>query len=261
VRPMASPDRVAALVEPFVRRPDRAAVVTDFDGTLAPIVADPAAARPLPEVPDLLRRLAARFARVGVVSGRPAAFLLEHLGAGGVTLRGIYGLEAVDGDGGVVANADAASWAPVVAAVAERGRSEAPPGVTIEPKGLSVTLHYRGTPAAADDARAWAEGEAARTGLVVHAARRSYELRPPVSLDKGTVVEELGAGLDAVCFAGDDVGDLAAFDALDRLAGRGARALRVGVRSTEAPDELLARADIVVDGPEGAVALLGRLVG
>src|SRR5439155_16841390 len=57
VRPMASPDRVAALVEPFVRRPDRAAVVTDFDGTLAPIVADPAAARPLPEVPDLLRRL------------------------------------------------------------------------------------------------------------------------------------------------------------------------------------------------------------
>ena len=73
------------------------------------------------------------------------------------------------------------------------------------------------------------------------------------------MVEELGAGLDAVCFAGDDVGDLAAFDALDRLAGRGVCVLRVGVRSTEAPDELLARADLVVNGPEGAVALLERL--
>src|SRR5213593_3954017 len=60
VRPMASPDRMAASLEPFVRRPHRAAVVTDFDGTLAPIVADPAAARPLAAVPDLLRRLAAR---------------------------------------------------------------------------------------------------------------------------------------------------------------------------------------------------------
>src|SRR5213596_722348 len=90
VRPMASPDRVAAVLEPFVRRPERAAVVTDFDGTLAPIVTDPAAARPLAVVPDLLRRLAARFARVAVVSGRPAAFLLDHLGAGGVSLHGIY---------------------------------------------------------------------------------------------------------------------------------------------------------------------------
>ena len=259
MRPMASPDRVAALLEPFARRPERAAVVTDFDGTLAPIVEDPAAARPLAGVRDLLRRLAARFARVGVVSGRPAAFLLDHLGVDGLTLRGIYGLESVDGHGRVVANADAAAWASVVATVADRGRVDAPPGVMVEPKGLSVTLHYRGAPNAEDDARAWAEAEAARSGLVVHAARRSYELRPPLSLDKGTVVEEWGTGLDAVCFAGDDVGDLAAFDALDRLAARGACALRIGVRSPEAPRELLARADVVVDGPEGAVALLERL--
>ena len=260
MRPMASPDRVAAVLEPFVRRPERAAVVTDFDGTLAPIVTDPAAARPLAVVPDLLRRLAARFARVAVVSGRPAAFLLDHLGAGGVSLHGIYGLEAFDRDGRVVANADAASWEPVVADVAERTRLRAPAGVTVEPKGLSLTLHFRGSPSADNEARAWVEAEAARTGLVVHAGRRSYELRPPVPLDKGTVVEGLGAGLDAVCFAGDDVGDLAAFDALDRLARRGACALRVGVRSAEAPDELLERADIVVEGPEGAVALLERLV-
>src|SRR5213592_2509000 len=108
---------MAASLEPFVRRPHRAAVVTDFDGTLAPIVADPAAARPLPALPDLLRRLAARFARVGVVSGRPAAFLLEHLGCDGVMLRGIYGLEAVDGDGRVVAASGTMAWLPVIAEV------------------------------------------------------------------------------------------------------------------------------------------------
>ena len=63
--------------------------------------------------------------------------------------------------------------------------------------------------------------------------------------------------------AGDDHGDLAAFDALDELIALGEidDAVRVGVHSDEAPPELLAaRADIVVDGPEALVGLLDDLV-
>ena len=89
----------------------------------------------------------------------------------------------------------------------------------------------------------------------------AVELRPPVPVDKGTVVEELCAGLEAAAFAGDDAGDLAAFDALDRLQrdGRLAHAVRIGVRSAEAPPELMARADVAVDGPAGLAALLAEL--
>ena len=103
------------------------------------------------------------------------------------------------------------------------------------------------------------DAEARRTGLVVHPGRLCFELRPPIERDKGSVVRELAAGLDAACFLGDDEGDLAAFDALDALEGDGLFALRVGVRSAEAPAALLERADVQVAGPTGVMELLERL--
>ena len=72
-------------------------------------------------------------------------------------------------------------------------------------------------------------------------AKMAAELRPPVPMDKGDVVEELCAGLEAAAFAGDDAGDLAAFAALDRLqaAGRLPAAVRIAVRLRRGPAELL----------------------
>jgi trehalose 6-phosphate phosphatase len=105
-----------------------------------------------------------------------------------------------------------------------------------------------------------ADEEAERSELVVGEGRQSLELRPPLPTSKGTVVAEAAAGLEAACFLGDDHGDLTAFDALDELAESGATTLRVGVRSEEAPEELLDRADLVVDGPEQVVELLRSLV-
>ena len=89
----------------------------------------------------------------------------------------------------------------------------------------------------------------------------SVELHPPIAADKGTALEALAGGFGAVCFVGDDRGDLPAYDALDRMAARGVHALRVAVASDEAPAELLARADLVLDGPPAVVALLRRLAG
>jgi trehalose 6-phosphate phosphatase len=75
------------------------------------------------------------------------------------------------------------------------------------------------------------------------------------------VVEQLCEGLASAAFAGDDAGDLPAFDALDRLeaTGRLERGVRIGVTSAEGPPELLARADLQVDGPVGLAALLADL--
>jgi trehalose 6-phosphate phosphatase len=136
----------------------------------------------------------------------------------------------------------------------------APPGVIVERKGLAMTLHVRTAPEHHDWARSWATAASHETGLTLHVARMSYELRPPVKVDKGSVVAELIEGMQAACFLGDDLGDLPAFDALDRAEAEGVTVVRVGVQSEEAPTELLARADIIVDGPAGSVALLRRLL-
>lgn len=249
---MAGPDVLA----PFLAAPARSAVLTDFDGTLAPVVDDPWAAVALPGTADVLRALTARYAVVAVISGRPVSFLLDRLGPG-VRLSGLYGLEEVGDDGRVVIAAEAKPWAHVIEGAAARAIVEL--GSIVEPKGLSLTLHFRTSPEREDEVRVWAAAESGRSGLLVRVAKASVELHPPVAADKGTVVAVVARDLESACFLGDDVGDLPAFDALDRLAAGGVHAVRVGVRTEEAPPELLERADLVVDGPEGALAVLRHL--
>jgi trehalose 6-phosphate phosphatase len=234
-------------------------VFSDFDGTLSAIVDDPASARPLAGAADALGALALRYARVGVISGRPGAFLAEHLGDRGVALTGLYGLEVVTADG-VTPVPGAGVWRPVVEEVAARAETELPPALGVERKGLSMAVHYRVAPGYGGLARRWVEEAAARTGLAVHPARMSYELRPPLPHDKGLVLAGLAGGLTHVMFVGDDRGDLEAFDTLDRMAAdAGVVVARVAVRSPESPAELLDRADAVIDGPEGVVSLFRDL--
>ncbi len=252
-------------LEAFRAAPERAAVITDFDGTLAPIVDDPAAAVAFPGVVDALHQLAQRYGCVAVVSGRPVQFLRDRLElderpVSGLVVSGLYGLERLDGEGHSV-HPEARAWQPAVDETAERAEAAAPPGVGVERKGLSVTLHVRNAPQLADWARSWAHESAAATGLAMHAGRMSWELRPPLAVDKGTVVADLIADMQAACFLGDDVGDLSAFDALDRMAARaGTAVVRVGVRSEEAPPELIERADVLVDGPDGSLDFLRQLL-
>jgi trehalose 6-phosphate phosphatase len=86
------------------------------------------------------------------------------------------------------------------------------------------------------------------------------ELLPPIHADKGTVIRKWAAPLRSVCYLGDDLGDLAAFHALDQLATRGISTARIAVRSDEAPAELLQAADVIIDAPEGAAGLLRTLL-
>lgn len=246
---------------PLRARPAAAAVFCDFDGTLAPIVPDPADARPLPGVRRLLEALAVTFGLMAVVSGRPAAFLREMLDEpAGVRLVGLYGMEEVGEDGRVVVPEEVAAWRPVVAAVTEQAAASAPPGMWVEPKGLAVTLHWRGHPELEGWAEAFAADQRRRTGLAAQPGRMAVELRPPVATDKGTVVARLARGHAAVAFFGDDLGDLAAFEALDDLAARGVAVARVAVADEETPPSVAAAADVVVEGPAGALHLLELLV-
>ena len=241
--------------------PAASAVLTDFDGTLSPIVADPATAYPLPEAPGVLAALSQRFALVAVVSGRPVSFLAQRLVAAGPAVRlfGAYGLEWME-DGQLRRAPEAEPWRGEVARVVDAARAEfAGEDVGIEDKGVSVTVHWRQAPEAAaralDFARTWSQ----RTGLIRQPGRMAVEFRPPVGIDKGAVVERVARGTAAACFAGDDAGDLAAFAALDRLAGRGTRTVRVAVADEETPPDLVAAADVVVRGPAEALDLFSLL--
>ena len=138
------PERLARLLGPVREQARLAAVLADFDGTLAPIVDEPGAARPLPGVSEALVSLARRYACAAVVSGRPAAFLLDRLGQravdGGVVLAGLYGLERAT-PAGIEVHPDAERWRTAVEEAAREAEAGAPAGALIERKGLSVTLH------------------------------------------------------------------------------------------------------------------------
>ena len=243
---------VGDLLEPLKADPQTSGVFCDFDGTLAEIVDDPESVQPLPGIVDALSELTATYARVGVVSGRPAAFLARWLGGRGLHLVGLYGLEWVEGES-VERHPEAGTWTEIVADTADRLQDAGPPGLNVERKGLSVTLHFRSDPSVKDEAHRLADTEASRTGLVVHPGRMSFELRPPIPSTKGTAVAEATEGLDRVCFMGDDWADLEAFEVL------GEGALRVAVSSEESPPELLEMADLVVDGPQGVLEILRAL--
>jgi trehalose 6-phosphate phosphatase len=137
--------------------------------------------------------------------------------------------------------------------------------VRLEDKGAILAFHWRGAPdleaaRAAIDAIA-AKAEAA--GLRTHWGRMVLEVRPPVRIDKGAGIRSFLAGEDvaAAMYAGDDVTDLDAFRMLEQLVeeGRLTRAIRVGVKSDEGPEEIVGEADLVVEGTSGVLELLSLL--
>lgn len=257
-------------LDAILDRPSRTVIALDFDGTLAPIVPDPEQARAHPDAVAALAALAPKVASVAVVTGRPADVAVRHGGFAGVpglehlVVLGHYGAERWDAVTGTVS---APAPHPGVAAV----RAELPgllesvgarQGAWIEEKGRAVAVHTRRAtdPQAAFDAlRAPLTDLAARHGLIVEPGRMVLELRPP-GMDKGVALREYLAetGAASVLYAGDDLGDLPAFAAVEKLRTEGTPGLLVCSGSTEV-SELSERADLVVDGPAGVVRLLAAI--
>lgn len=233
--------------------PGAVAILVDFDGSLAPVVERPENAVPLPAAVASLERLTAAVGLVGVVSGRPVEFLLDRLPVSGLAVVGQYGLERASGEG-VLLDARVTPYVSSIAAARAEARSRWP-DLYIEEKGVvAFTVHWRSRP----DRSVGREVQtlAASHGLETQLGRMACEVRPPVGADKGTAVYALIAGYEGALFAGDDAGDLPAFAAI----ATAPVGVRVGVRSREAPPELEAAVDVMVDGPSGLVALFDEMV-
>jgi len=260
----ATPEGRAGLAA-LLAGPGQALAALDFDGTLSPIVADPAQARAHPDAVPALRRLAGVLGTLAVITGRPAAVAADLGGFGrvpGLIVLGQYGLERwVNGQLTVPPTPPgvAAARAELPALLAEVG---APDGVRAEDKGLAVAVHTRRAAdpqAALDRLRGPLAGLAGRHGLTVEPGRLVIELRP-AGTDKGNALKNLVAERKsrAVMFCGDDLGDVAAFGAVRALRGSGIPGLTVCSGSAEVT-ALAESADLVVDGPDGIAALLTAL--
>jgi trehalose 6-phosphate phosphatase len=245
----------------------------DFDGVLSPIVPDPSTARIHPDGPRTLVELAGQVRAVAVITGRPARQAVSLGGLDDVAdalpekarllVMGQYGNERWD-------SATRECVSPPAPEGLERFLEELPMLLLenrageayVEHKGIAVAVHTRRLrkPEESFDRLLPVLTEAARDhGLRVEPGRLVIEVRAP-GMDKGgavrTVVAELGAG--GFVYAGDDLGDVQAFRAVEELRDRGLPALLV-CSGSEEQQALVELSDVVVEGPPGVLGLLRQL--
>ncbi len=244
--------------------PSSVAILTDIDGTLAPIVPTPDMSEVSEELRGILRELAGRYLLVAGISGRKTQDALDLIGLDEIVYFGNHGFEILR-DGEVEVIPDALPFFETVQELERRSKEElAPLGAFVEEKGITVSIHYRNvTPEIGERSVAFVKSEGERLGLRVTVGKGVVEARPPIRADKGTAVRALVEEYrpKKAMFLGDDTTDLDAFRELAALREEGAleEILRVGVRSDEGPPEIVAEADIVVDGVEGVGEVLRAL--
>jgi trehalose 6-phosphate phosphatase len=254
----------ALALSPLREEPGRAAILTDVDGTLAPIVERaeeatvPAAAR------EALAALAERYALVGCISGRRAEEARRLVGLDSLAYAGNHGLELLlPGDEAPRPDPSVAGREQEAAEfLASRNGELETAGLRLEDKGPIQALHWRG---AADEAAAESRAheiaiEAGKAGLEPRWGRKVLELRPLGGGGKDGAVASLLADerLDRATYAGDDRTDLDAFRRLRELQEEGqlSAAVCVGVLSAEGPAELAEECDLTVDGLGGWLTIL-----
>ena len=248
-----------------LRDKPRLGLVTDMDGTISPLAPQPDLAEVTPRCRDMLQALASTISLVAVVSGRSARDVQERVGLPGLQYIGNHGLERwADGEVRVVA--EAAAYRPKIDAALAALEDLREPGILVEDKGATLSLHYRQTAdpeAARTRLLPTIEAIAAASGLVLSRGHMVFEMRPPIDQDKGTAFRSLAVeyGLEGAIFIGDDRTDAAALEAARRMRAEGScYALGVGVVSTATPRAVLEAADLLASGVSGVEAFLAWLV-
>jgi trehalose 6-phosphate phosphatase len=257
------------VIAPVRADPARSAILLDVDGTLAPIVRHAEDAHVPEPTRTPLIEIAKRYGVVACVSGRPAATARRIVSLGSIAYVGNHGSELLrPGAREAEVEPDVAAYGRRVKAFAARAWTDELHRLRVRPedKDVIAAYHWRGAPdeaaaeAAVRDVAAAAEAE----GLAIHWGRKVLEVRPPVPLDKGLGIKRLlrDTDLDAALYVGDDRTDLDAFRAVreEVAAGRLRSSVCIGVRSDETPDELVAEADHLVEGPKGVRDLLLALL-
>jgi len=248
-------------IEALAADPSRGGLVLDFDGVLSPIVEDPTTSAMPDRVAAILTRLARVLGLLAVISGRPAEFLEDRVRVPGVRLLGSYGIEQFR-DGVRHMDPEAEKWLGQVheAGRVLRGLLARSPGIRVEEKSVSVAVHWRQAPdqaAAAAEVRRVTARVAAETGLSLEPGKLVEELRPPISMNKGSAISALLAATKpaVAVYVGDDLGDIPALRAVREMGGYAV----VVDHGPETDPRLLELADEVYAGTGGFADWLSKL--
>ena len=207
------------------------ALFLDFDGTLAEIADAPERVEVEAELGPSLRALHdALHGAVAIISGRPIAEIDAFLDPLVVPVAGLHGLERRTPGGAIVRQAKMDGTPLEEARRGLDALARSIPGVRIEDKSLTLAVHYRAAPHAAEDCRRAVEEAVRRGGGGLHVleGRKVFEIKPS-GIDKGTAIAEYlaeppFAGRTAI-FVGDDASDEDGFATVNRMGGQ---SIRVG---------------------------------
>jgi trehalose-phosphatase len=230
-------------------------LLLDVDGTLAPIAERPEYASVSPAVQRTLTELTTLpDSHVAIVSGRAARDARRLVGVRDVWVIGNHGIEVAQPNAPPEVRKDVAEYAGQVASAVDRcaALAETAPGVIVEDKRWSLSVHYRlADPAIVPALSAHVADIARQLGLRVTVGKEVLELRPPVDVNKGTasvaLAQSTGALSDgaSLLFAGDDRTDEDAFRAL-RQANRSAITVHVGDDAADTSAEFCVRDSVAV---------------
>lgn len=212
-----------AEVDAKIQTAGRVALFLDFDGTLAPIAEDPTAAQLSPDVREVLRRIAQQeFVVTTVISGRAVEDLYTRIRLDGIIYGGNHGLEIFGRGMRFVEPAADARRGQMQRLAETLGAGLRPfPGVMVEDKGLSASVHYRQAAAdqvpAIEDAVRYAVASAG-AWFRLQPGRKSLEIVPRTGWHKGAAVQwinrQLGENGLLPIYLGDDYSDEDAFAVL-----------------------------------------------
>lgn len=253
-----------ALWQRLVQHP-RFALVSDFDGTLSPIVDDPDSARPDPSVLPALQALRDAGVTIGILSGRMARDVSARVNVPGLVFIGNHGFERFQ-SGNIIIPESARPYQKAVKKAAQKIQKKLLPGMQLEDKGITLSVHYRRAESEEQvrevflpRLQKWSD----KYGLVLFQGRKVFELRPPVNVDKGTAFMQFVEDFNvrAAVYLGDDTTDAAVLKTAKKMREMGlCEAYGIGVHSANTPEDIQLYEDYSAEGVEGVSAFLSLLV-
>ncbi len=244
-------------------------LVFDIDGTISPIAPTPQGALLYPGVGNMLEQLRQKV-HVAIMTGRGLRDGARLVNVDNITYIGTHGLEWSDG----LPETHEVQLVPEAMHYVEPGKQlldlvkshlESLPGVIVQYKAIGGSLHYRSAPhpeQARERLLAMLQEPARQLGMRLAEGKMVIEVLSPLAINKGQALRSYAQHFDlrGLIFAGDDRTDLDAVLEAERLRQEGCTTLSIVVRHEDTLPELLAHADIIVDGVEGMARLMEEMV-
>ena len=231
----------------------RLGLMADLDGTLSEMVVRPEDAVTSPAIQQALRQLSRDLPVVAVITGRSAKDGLQMVGVEELTYIGNHGIERLEKGERRTVEAFAPYQTELREAIKMLDAALDVPGLWLEDKGVSISLHYRHCESPAQAHREILRAIDALPNsdkFLIIGGKMVVNLLPAIGSTKGSAVTEMVEehNLSGGLFMGDDITDLDAFHAIQRLRRDSSfRGVNVAVLGGEVKQEVIEEADFVLD--------------